>query len=282
MDYRTFSDIVIIYRICDKVEAVHGKREFGTKDHAIRKCFPTLCRSIRQLSEHERTFSSRMIIVEDQIQPDTRKFLGDVLNENCISATFMKNESSGNIGSFKTCFQEALKFGDDQLVLFIEDDYLCDVNSFRELIYFYTMFDKHSNQIFLNPTTDTGSLTNIPMQDGKYMTSVILPSRKCGVGIWWRQTCHSTSTFAANVKTLKKYKYVFDAILKQKELTEHLRNRIFKVCPCFQPLYPLFQHYQRHKTVYWFSEDNNLSDGIYFDNKVRGFNPSAKVDLKIV
>lgn len=84
------------------------------------------------------------------------------------------------------------------------------------------------------------------------------------------------------MKTLKKYKYVFDAILKQKELTEHLRNRIFKVCPCFQPLYPLFQHYQRHKTVYWFSEDNNLSDGIYFDNKVRGFNPSAKVDLKIV
>ena len=28
-------DILIIYRICDKVEAVHGKREFGTKQDAI-------------------------------------------------------------------------------------------------------------------------------------------------------------------------------------------------------------------------------------------------------
>lgn len=273
------SDIVVIYRICDKVEAVHGKREFGSKDDAIKKCFPTFCGALRQLGSAERKFSYRLVVVEDSIRDDTRKFLEDELSACDITATFIKSEAPGNMGSFKTCFNEAIGCDDDQLVLFIEDDYLCDLDSFRELILFYRMFDAKTNSIFLNPTTDTGSFTNIPVVDGKYMMSAVLPSSKSGKGIWWRQTFHSTSTFATNVRNLRKYEYVFKAIFKQKELTERIRNRIFRVCPCFQPLYPLFQHYQRHKTVYWFSEDNNLPDSKYQDKLVKCFNPSAKVDI---
>lgn len=135
------TDIAVIYRICDKPGAVHGNREFGSKDEAIRKCFPTFCRALSKLSEEAKVFTYRLLIVEDNIREDTRNFLSSTMIHYKVSGRIIPSSQPGNIGSFKTCFIEALKMRDDQFIIFIEDDYLCDMNSFRELILFYKMFN---------------------------------------------------------------------------------------------------------------------------------------------
>jgi hypothetical protein len=122
---------------------------------------------------------------------------------------------------------------DRQLVLFLEDDYICHEKSMFEIVDFFHMFRQGSNSIFLNPTTDVGDEGILGIVNGKYRTSTILPSKKSGIGIWWRQTWHSTSTFCTKVELIKKYKYVFDEIFKQTTLNQYRRNRIFYACPCF-------------------------------------------------
>jgi Glycosyltransferases, probably involved in cell wall biogenesis len=218
--------------VCDKVESVHGKREFGTKDEVIRKCFSSLCEAIR-VYEKEKPGSVGLTVVRDNLRKETSDFLKEQLESRGIKFKTVDSIPGGNVGSFRTCFDIALKMDENQFVLFLEDDYLCHPEFISEILGFFRMFDRNHNSVFLNPTTDVGDPGVVEIKGRKYRRATVLPSKKGGLGIWWRQTWHSTSTFAAKVGSLLKHKKVFDEIFKQKELNQYKRNTIFSESPCF-------------------------------------------------
>ena len=85
--------------------------------------------------------------------------------------------------------------------MFVEDDYLCDKNAINEIMLFFNMFGDKGREIWLNPTTDIGdNHIDTRNKDGTWYRGVTLPSTKNGIGIWWRQFNHSTSTFATSVE----------------------------------------------------------------------------------
>jgi hypothetical protein len=71
-------DLTVIFRICDNVESVHGKRDFGSKKEVIRKCFPTICTAISSYNKQRPTGIS-FVIVQDNIRKDTMEFMKNEL-----------------------------------------------------------------------------------------------------------------------------------------------------------------------------------------------------------
>lgn len=273
-------DIVIILRACDAVEAVNnnGVRPLGhNKKDIVKNCVTTLFESIN-FAECE-GFTYKLLIIKDNLSKETEERLKARLIRFGINAEWRESNGHGNINSFKTCYEYALGLEDGQFFLFIEDDYVCDKNSISELIKFYRMFDKSSNRFFINPSSDLGDYKIVTETNGKYDKTVVLPGAKSGIGIWWRQVYHSTSTFATTAKTLRWYKYVFDVVVSEKRLHQYVRNRIYKECPCFAPLYPLMEHFQKPKTLYWFDEKNDGQDFVYKSDKIFYRKDKQTVDI---
>lgn len=250
--------ITIILRVCDSVECIHtnlcknNKREFGNgKIDVIQTSIKTLATAIK--FSKQTGIDCNLYVVNDALQNSTIAKINEILAD--VQFKWIKTKAHGNIGSFKTCYEIALTFNPKELILFAEDDYLFDKAAIAEIVNFYNMFDK---PIFMNPTTDIGDEKIVPVNSAKqYKQTTIFPSSKEGIGIWWKQTWHSTSTFATSVSKLQQYKYIFDEIFQGQKLNQYIRNKIYQIEQCFTPIYPLMQHYQKSKTMYWFDTRNS-------------------------
>ena len=281
----------VILRCCDKVECVNfgqcknRKREFGNgKVDVIQTCVTTLIDSIKFAKDNG--WDIRFTLVNDSLQESTLNFIKDVCSRRNIGCDVI-NSKPGNINSFKCCFEHALKQKDNEFILFVEDDYLCDKNAINEIMLFFNMFGDKGREIWLNPTTDIGdNHIDTRNKDGTWYNGVTLPSSKNGIGIWWRQFNHSTSTFATSVEQLKKHKDTFDYMFTLSKLQQYERNKIYEQEMLFQPLYPLMQHYQKSSTMYWFDNRNQERERpfedkcfLHMSNETTEYNIKPKKNL---
>ena len=136
-----------------------------------------------------------LVIADNVSQATTQMLEKYVLN--------IKHVSVGHgAGTFNLALDEALTYNDDEIVYFIENDYLHKQNSDKvleegfSLGYHYVALYDHPDK-YINGA-------NPFVEDGGEVTRVML-SKSCH----WKLTNSTTMTFAAQVKTLKEDESTF-------------------------------------------------------------------------
>ncbi|MCO6174792.1 hypothetical protein NHF50_07015 [Flavobacterium sp. NRK F10] len=112
----------IIFRTCDKVNAVHGSpRPFDLdKKELIKICFLSLVDSLKAI-EHS------IFIVADDLSEEMIRFF-EAFKVEMIHGKY------GNDNSLRECFRLAASLPDDEFVYFCEDDYLHTSDCFSEIV----------------------------------------------------------------------------------------------------------------------------------------------------
>tara|TARA_R110000868_G_scaffold335444_1_gene596301 strand:- start:578 stop:1264 length:687 start_codon:yes stop_codon:yes gene_type:complete len=131
-------------------------------------------------------------ILADNISEETRTMI-----KKYISEKFITDVSIGHgAGTFNLALNEALTYDDNEIVYFLENDYLHKPNSDKILLegfnvgYDYVALYDHPDK-YMNGA-------NPYVEDGGEVTRVML-SESCH----WKITNSTTMTFAAKVKTLR-------------------------------------------------------------------------------
>lgn len=172
----------IYYRISNN-SYKKNKLEHATKQH----CLSNFLSQFR-LPENE------INLIADNV---TDKDLLDFIKKSEVDN--IEYTSLNNAQSFKYVFNKAIELEDEELVYFIEDDYLHLPNSFNcikealevsDYVSLYDHPDKYVNRV------DGGD--NPFIEDGGEVTRVIKTKSS-----HWKLTNSTTMTFAAKVKTLK-------------------------------------------------------------------------------
>lgn len=154
-------------------------------------------------------FEHSWTILADNISEETREMI-----KKYISEKFIIDISVGHgAGTFNLALDKALTYEDDEIVYFLENDYLHKQNSDKILLegfnvgYSYVALYDHPDKYIDG--------ANPYVEDGGEITRVML-SKSCH----WKITNSTTMTFAAKVKTLKED----EEILRKYTLGEYPRD----------------------------------------------------------
>ena len=154
-------------------------------------------------------FEHSWTVLADNISEETR-----VMIQKYISEKFITDVSVGHgAGTFNLALDEALTYDDNEIVYFLENDYLHKPDSDKILLegfnvgYDYVALYDHPDK-YMNGA-------NPYVEDGGEVTRVML-SESCH----WKITNSTTMTFAAKVKTLRED----EEILRKYTLGEYPRD----------------------------------------------------------
>jgi hypothetical protein len=158
-------------------------------------CFKNFCINFlnRDLSD--------LILVRDNCYPLTNIKFDNLIKElNMGSCPIVLDTNNGNAGSFKFALEYAIKnFDEDEIVYFVEGDYIHDIGSKEMLLEGYKLLDVIVEYVTLYAHPDK------EMEEG--IKSEYVFRSNSG---YWRTSDSTTMTFSARVKTLKEDKDVFD------------------------------------------------------------------------
>ena len=180
-------------------------------------------------------------------QLDFEKYKSNIKNINENNKSVSENQKS-NMSNISQSLDIA--FDSDDLVYFVEDDYLHKLNAIEEMIYTYEKFSSLlNNELFICPT-DYPYLYTHPNQ-----TNVLI-----GNNSHWRRIDQTLCTFLTSKKMIQKY---FD-LLKTMSTLEHLPfekplHNIYKKEFCFSPIPSLAVHFTNINSIYGISPNENLN-----------------------
>lgn len=145
-------------------------------------------------------------VIADNVSLDTNNIIQKYVTRDCI----LYIEKGNGAATFNLALDEALTYDDEEIIYFIENDYLHKPESEKVIkegfelgasfVSLYDHPDKYLNGV--NPY----------VEDGGEITKVFL-SKSCH----WKLTNSTTMTFASKVGTLKKY----ESILRKYTSTTH-------------------------------------------------------------
>ena len=167
----------------------------------------------------------------------TEKFndeLKKILDNNKFSINIICSKIDGNRGTYLECCDQAEKSED--LIFFVEDDYIFKINSIEEMLYSYlrisTQLDK---ELFLVPTD------YVFYYDKNYNTSIFI-----GKNHKWRIVKETLLTFLFTKKILETHKKNIRLVgEKINDPFEKPLHSIFKQVPCLAPITSLSYHISR-------------------------------------
>jgi len=230
----------IILRTCSKVNCFSGRdRDLITdKKELILGCLRSLVNSTRNLDWT--LITTKFIIIDDHSDDDTL----DQINK-IVSWKFHHNDykiisidKTGNGESLKACYEYANEHCDD-LIYFVEDDYLHHPNAIPYMVDFY---NQDTYQSVLHPT-------DYPDRYNRAYPSYIIRGRDCH----WRTIKHTTCTFMITKGILVEHwdKYMgFTRYGLDPGVTEDTTiNKIYEDISCFSPLPSLALHLQYIETL---------------------------------
>lgn len=244
-------DLTIILRTCDKVEkfSTHNglPRIFGHKSDIIKRCYTSLSNSIDYAID--KNIKLDFIIIDDKSSKDIKHHLVYNGPLKFSSPLLLYNvNGNGNGDSLRTCYQYAKDNCEDQLIFFIEDDYLFEESAIYEC---YKMAldapNVFNKDVCIHPVDYPDRYTNL------YPSWIVLGEKR-----HWRTIQHTTGTFLINHKILidqwDKY-WAFAKIGKEPGVTEDTTiNAVYKTYPCLSPIPTLAEHYQEEFTLSPFSK----------------------------
>lgn len=194
----------IIYRACDKVENVHGKRPYNLKKkETIDACYTSLSQSLRL---YDKEFD--MTIIGDELTDERIKFFKKYIPEAKII-----NDKFGNGPSIKKSFEVASNIrGDETVIFFCEDDYFFIPNSIQSLMDLFEQKEeyllKHKNKdLFVFPWDDP-----FRYKTREVALNIETPPALIFVSHYnhWREVWSTTFTFLCQKNIFEKYKSIMD------------------------------------------------------------------------
>jgi hypothetical protein len=254
-------NIHIIYRLCDKVDAVNGlSRPFNlNKAKTIQHCFKSL---VASLGDNPWA----MTVLADDVTPETIQFISDnapkrfdifnitksvadadgvlpdieqplIVEGAPHNSNYMRileaKPALKNLGSIQRAYDVADKIkGDDTWVYFLEDDYLHDFATFWMRLNDFVSFSEQTKfalPFFIHPS-------DYPDQYTRLLTRCYLFQTNSG---YWREVCSTTGTFMCHIKTYRK----FADFIKESGTDDGKLSSIFKKSAlCFSPMPGLATH----------------------------------------
>lgn len=191
----------VIYRFSDK-----GYPKVKLPSVSNENCFKNFCVNFlnRDLTD--------LVLVRDNCYPLTHVQFDSIIKEvNMGGCPVILDTNYGNAGSFKFALEYAINnFNEDEIVYFVEGDYIHDVNSKNILLEGYKLVDAYVDYVTLYAHPDKET-------EGGIKAEYIFRSNS----IYWRSCESTTMTFSGRLFALKEDKAILDKWISGAHPNDH-------------------------------------------------------------
>jgi len=258
---RKVKSILILFRTNSNVEIwdQNKKRLFElTKIEYTLRSLNSLLKSIRFSKEKYPNIKIQLIIIDDNTNETNLNKIKNLTNNNNFEITFSKVDHSkyrelikaqkndqtySNLASLLSCYEIAKKNTDD-LVFFVEDDYLHFEPMMEEMIASYERISSQlGNDIFMCPA----DYPYLYMNNKK--TNILIGNKR-----HWRTVQETLCTFMTSKELLEKHwDNFYKTCLDRNDPFEKFINEIYKSEICISPLKSLSVHFTNVNSSYGLS-----------------------------
>lgn len=235
---RKIDNLDIVFRYCTTVNLWKTSQTWKRiipdidKETLVRTCFKSLLSSIEYFqSNHGKNLKINLHIVDDGHQNDFNTKILELANKYNINTKYYKNENQGNKESFLYCLQLSKNFND--LIFFIEDDYLLEKIAIEELVLSYSRLATLLEEDIIISPADYWFY-----YDSLYKTSVML-----GANRKFRFVGETLMTFLTSKKIIEQnYSLIEQVSLNENDPFEKPLHELYKKHPCLAPIGSLSYH----------------------------------------
>ena len=235
---RKIKSVNIIYRYCSSVNLWGASKKWRriipniNKETLILSCINSLIVSINHfVKNYGNKVKIHINLVDDGHDNEFNKVIFNILEKDNIYFSYYKNPNTGNQKSFLFSLELCKKF--DDLVFFVEDDYLFEDSAIEELILSYSRISSAiKSEIFICPSDYSF------YYDKLYHTSLILGANKK-----FRFVGETLMTILTSRKVIDdNYNKLKQIALEKNDPFEKPLHEIYKNIPCFAPIGALAYH----------------------------------------
>ena len=269
---RPVKSLHIILRSCTSVQMLSQSKDrvFNEKKHEYSiRTLKSIVNSINYSKELFKKINIKFTIIDHKSEKNIIKKYEKILENQFFNfeiknlefdkyksqinkINHQKLEVSENQKSNMSNINQSLKLALDSedLIYFVEDDYIHKKNSIEEMIYTYEKLSTLlNNEIFLCPT----DYPYLYMEPNK--TNILIGNK-----YHWRRVDQSLCTFLTSNKMVKKYIENLESMCK----TEHFPfekplHEIYQKEYCFSPIPSVAIHFTNINSVYGISPNENLN-----------------------
>jgi hypothetical protein len=258
---RKVKSILVLFRTNSNIEIwdQNKKRLFELpKIEYTLRSLKSLLKSINFCKEKYSNIKIKLIIIDDNTNESNLNKIKNLISKNNLDIIFkkvdhgkykkiikeQKNEQTySNLASLLSCYESA-KENTDDLVFFVEDDYLHFEPMMEEMIASYERISSQTNKdIFMCPV----DYPYLYMDNEK--TNVLIGNKR-----HWRTVSETLCTFMTSKKFLKKYwNNFYKTCLDRHDPFEKYINEIYKSEICVSPLKSLSVHFTNVNSSYGLS-----------------------------
>ena len=235
----------ILLRTCDNVPCHSGGQRLVDvpRIELTLRSISSLLDSIREHTDNSHDVVD-LIIVDDSSSRESLAQMFSLVDSRGMVATHVPVIGRGNGDSIKTHYEWARDNSED-LIYFLEDDYMHDINMVREMIEFFKDCEGRPGmeELVLHPCD----------YPDRYHRELYKSWILLGKYRHWRSILHTTSTSMIRIDTLIKHwddYMIFTRYGKDPKVTEdNSINKIYRTVPCFSPMPTLSTHLQYPATL---------------------------------
>ena len=258
---RKVESILVLFRTNSNIEIwdQNKKRLFElSKIEYTLRSLKSLLKSINFCKEKYSNIKIKIIIIDDNTNESNLGKIKNLISKNNLNIVFkkvdhekykkiikeQKNEQTySNLASLLCCYESA-KENTDDLVFFVEDDYLHFEPMMEEMIASYERISSQINKdIFMCPA----DYPYLYMNNEK--TNVLIGNKR-----HWRTVSETLCTFMTSKKFLEKYwDNFYKTCLDRHDPFEKYINEIYKSEICVSPLKSLSVHFTNVNSSYGLS-----------------------------
>ena len=258
---RKVESILVLFRTNSNIEIwdQNKKRLFELpKIEYTLRSLKSLLKSINFCKEKYSNIKIKIIIIDDNTNESNLSKIKNLISKNNLNIVFkkvdhekykkiikeQKNEQTySNLASLLCCYESA-KENTDDLVFFVEDDYLHFEPMMEEMIASYERISSQINKdIFMCPS----DYPYLYMNNQK--TNILIGNKR-----HWRTVSETLCTFMTSKKFLEKYwDNFYKTCLNRHDPFEKYINEIYKSEICVSPLKSLSVHFTNVNSSYGLS-----------------------------
>ena len=235
---RKIDNLDIVFRYCTTVNLWKTSQTWKRiipdidKEILVRTCFKSLLSSIEYFqNNHGKNLKINLHIVDDGHQNNFNTKILELAKDHNINTKYYKNENQGNKESFLYCLQLSKNFND--LIFFIEDDYLFEKTAIEESVLSYSRLATLLEEDIIISPADYWFY-----YDSLYKTSVML-----GANRKFRFVGETLMTFLTSKKIIEKnYSLIEQVSLDENDPFEKPLHELYKKHPCLAPIGSLSYH----------------------------------------
>ena len=243
----------IILRTCSRRESqVHGTERIHPKEEVLLRCFRSLLTSINSSKYKDKI---KLTIIDDN---SDHNIFNKMRNEPLVNR-ILKLRGMGNSTSLHSVYDYARENFKNELIYFLEDDYLHEETAIDEMLDFYYLTKerfKNTKEIAIFPLDGNDRYKPYWLQP-----CFIVPGEKR----YWRTIDSTTGTQMISRKLFEKYFIIFkrfaDYGIDPEVHEETTINKIWRDvngATCFSPIPTLVYHLQLEEHLPYYTNYKKL------------------------